>query len=90
MPLTDPEIRAQFPSLLRAIAMADKTTYEHHESRPRDGKAPEGGTIWLTPRELALHALRAMGEETESLYWPFKAPAPAAPQATTEKEDDRG
>jgi hypothetical protein len=77
MPLTDAEIRAQLPSLLRAIAMGDKTTYEHHEPRKRDGKSPEGGTIWLTPRELALTALRAMGEETESLYWPGR-PNPAA------------
>lgn len=74
MPLTDEEIRAQLPPLLRAIAMGDKTTYQHHEVRPRDGRAPEGGTIWLTPRELALEALKALGEETESLYWPFRAP----------------
>ena len=63
------EIRAQLPALLRAIAMSDRTTYEHHEKRPRDGKKPEGGTIWLTPREMAIAALRAMGEETDSLYW---------------------
>ena len=66
----------QLPALLRTIAMNDRTTYEHHESRPRDGREPEGGTIWLTPREMAIDALKALGEETESLYWPFRAPAP--------------
>jgi hypothetical protein len=75
MPLADQKAY----DLLRAIAMADKTTYRHHEPRKLDGKRPEedgGGTIWLTPRELALNALRAMGEETESLYFPFRAETP--------------
>jgi len=45
---------------LRAICRADRTTYNHHERRPWDGKAPReaGGTIWLTPREQAARALR--------------------------------
>jgi hypothetical protein len=87
--LTDAEILAQLPAMLRAIAMADKTTYAHHEKRPRDGKKPEGGTIWLTPRELALHALRVMGEETESLFWPFRAPEPAALAATNPEPETK-
>lgn len=72
MPLTNQQI----VSVFRAVAMNDRTHYEHHEARPRDGRVPgedgASGTIWLTPRELALAALRAMGEETDTLYWPFR------------------
>lgn len=66
---------------LRLIALSDKTAYEHHEKRYQDGKLPEtvGGTIWLTPREVALRALEAMGEETRSLYWPFTADGEVSP-----------
>jgi hypothetical protein len=78
---TENDERAQTISLLRAIAMADKARYEHHEKRERDGKRPEGGTIWLTPRQMALRALERMGEETESLYFPFRTP-PAPAQET--------
>ncbi len=65
--------RETLVSALRTIALSDKTAYEHHEKRYQDGKLPEtvGGTIWLTPRVVALRTLEAMGEETESLYWPF-------------------
>jgi hypothetical protein len=60
---------------LRTIAMNDRTTYEHHEPRPRDGKSPKeaGGTIWTTPRQVALACLEKLGQETQSLYWPFTA-----------------
>jgi hypothetical protein len=48
---------------LQSIVRNDKTDYRHHESRPWDGRKPgaEGGSIWLTPRELATRALRQMG-----------------------------
>lgn len=57
--------RATFESLantLRAICRADRTTYNHHEARAWDGQPPRenGGTIWLTPREQAAHALRRL------------------------------
>lgn len=43
---------------LERCARNDKTTYEHHEPRP-DGTRPKesGGTIFLTPREIASAAL---------------------------------
>ena len=65
---------------LRAIAMNDRTTYDHHEKRPRDGRAPgeDGGTIWITPREIAIGALKAMGYDTAALYWPFKPTEPVS------------
>lgn len=49
--------------LLMAIWLADRTTYEHHEARKRDGKPPkeDGGTRWKTPAELAHRGLQAMG-----------------------------
>lgn len=41
-------------SKFEAITRNDKTKYDHHQPRP-DGELPktEGGTIWLTPKELA-------------------------------------
>lgn len=44
---------------LRAITLADKTTYEHHEPRKCDGALPriEGGTCWRTPRQLSERAI---------------------------------
>jgi hypothetical protein len=88
MPLTDAEKIAQMTKAFRYVALADRTTYEHHEKRPRDGKRPEeiGGTIWLTPREVALDVLKGLGEEIESLYWPFRAP----PSASGGKGDGSG
>jgi hypothetical protein len=49
---------------LRRCARNDKSQYAHHEARPFDGRKPgtreQGGTIWLTPREIAR---RALGED---------------------------
>ena len=44
---------------LEDCAQLDLTHYEHHQPR-RDGREPkeDGGTIWLTPREIATRALR--------------------------------
>jgi len=55
--------RARLVAMLRDIYRNDRTHYEHHEPRSWDGKTPDSydGTIWLTPREIAVHALRAMG-----------------------------
>lgn len=49
------------------IIDVDKTCYRHHEARP-DGKLPreDGGTIWLTPKEMAKNALSATQEQTEA------------------------
>ncbi len=43
---------------LQGVIENDKTTYRHHEPR-RDGMKPgkDGGTIWLTPTEIAKRAL---------------------------------
>jgi hypothetical protein len=56
--------RDQLVSMLLTIVRNDKTTYEHHEKRRWDGRDPseDGGTIWLTPREMARNALRLLGE----------------------------
>lgn len=43
---------------LRNAARNDKTRYNHHETRPFDGKKPSPGTIWLTPREIARSVLQ--------------------------------
>lgn len=49
--------------ILQAIVRNDRSNYRHHEPRPWDDRRPdvEGGTIWLTPKELATRALRRMG-----------------------------
>ena len=49
--------------LLQEIVRNDATYYAHHEPRRWDGRKPSerGGTIWLTPKELATGALRALG-----------------------------
>lgn len=49
---------------LQAIVENDLTTYEHHQKR-RDGKrprdlGPDAGTCFLTPREIALAALKRL------------------------------
>lgn len=51
--------------MLQTIYRCDKTRYDHHEKRTWDGKLPEdeGGTIWLTPREMAGQALRFLGAD---------------------------
>lgn len=44
---------------LRDAARNDNTAYDHHQPRRWDGRPPDidGGTIWLTPREIARYAL---------------------------------
>lgn len=53
---------AELEEILVAIIAVDKTRYDHHEPRP-DGVKPRdgvgGGSCWLTPKELAMDALRA-------------------------------
>ena len=75
MTLTEKQV-AMLIDALRAVAMNDKTAYEHHEKRRQDSKRPEtaGGTIWLSPREIALETLKSIGEEVDSLFWPFEKP----------------
>lgn len=43
---------------LQNVIKNDKTYYNHHDPRP-DGRLPkeDGGTIWLTPKEIAKRAL---------------------------------
>jgi hypothetical protein len=56
---------------LRSVVMNDKTQYKHHQTRTFDGKRPNeitaGNTIWLTPREIALRALAAVGVDVRDL-----------------------
>ncbi len=42
------------------IIKNDSTHYNHHQPRQFDGRTPkeDGGTIWLTPKEIARRALR--------------------------------
>jgi hypothetical protein len=43
---------------LKAIVCNDATKYQHHQVRPSDGASPGPfGTIWKTPREIALEGL---------------------------------
>jgi len=59
----------QLEGLVRAlqnIVRLDATSYEHHQPRRWDGKTPDevsGGTIWLTPREIARGWLKRLGAE---------------------------
>lgn len=46
--------------VLSDIIRNDKTFYLHHEARPWDGRNPDGGTIWKTPREIAAAVLRSL------------------------------
>ena len=56
---------------LRWCALNDSSHYEHHDPRPFDGKGPEpDGTIWFTPRQIALRALRALGQDVTELMKP--------------------
>ena len=50
--------RDRLREALKMCLQNDKTYYNHHEPR-RDGTKPDdvGGTIWLTPREIARAAL---------------------------------
>jgi hypothetical protein len=53
---------------MESIIANDKTTYQHHEARRSDGLTPreaEGGTIFLTPKEIARAALTAWEEATK-------------------------
>lgn len=46
---------------LRLMARCDRSKpYEHHEPRHFDNRLPRdaGGTVWLTPREIARNFLR--------------------------------
>jgi hypothetical protein len=57
----DPE---QLVKLLQAIVRNDETHFEHHQPRRWDGKKPSeagGGSIFLTPREMARRALKFLG-----------------------------
>lgn len=54
----------QLVAMLQIIVRNDETHFEHHQARRWDGKKPReagGGTIWLTPREMAISALRYLG-----------------------------
>jgi len=66
--------RAILIDALRSCAMNDKSKYYHHQPRARDGKLPkeEGGTIWKTPREIALDTLKGIGVDTASLFPPYE------------------
>ena len=50
--------RERLREAMQTIVQVDKTRYEHHEPRP-DGALPrtDGGTCWLTPKEIARAAL---------------------------------
>lgn len=56
--------REQLVAMLQEIVRNDTTRYDHHEARRWDGRTPDskGGTIWLTPKEMARQALRYLGE----------------------------
>jgi hypothetical protein len=54
----------QIIELLQAIVRNDETYFTHHQARRWDGKEPTEvgrGTIFLTPKEMAMRALRRMG-----------------------------
>lgn len=61
------KVEGSFVENLQAIYRNDKTRYQHHEDRPWDGLRPGesvfGGSIWLTPRELAGRMLVSLGAE---------------------------
>ena len=50
---------AMLEKALRDAARNDNSRYEHHQRREWDRRFPaeDGGTIWLTPREIARRAL---------------------------------
>ena len=53
--MTTSDYRKAFES----IVANDMTVFRHHQKR-RDGKKPQPGTIWLTPREIAGNMLALM------------------------------
>lgn len=53
----------QIVAMLQTIVRNDETRFEHHQPRRWDGKRPTGGTIWLTPREMARRALDFLGAD---------------------------
>ena len=59
----DEEQTKQIIALLQEVVRNDETRFSHHQPRRFDGKDPKaaGGTIWLTPREMARRALRKLG-----------------------------
>ena len=60
---------------LQTIVRNDATAYEHHQPRRWDGRTPdaEGGTIWLTPREMARQLLKILGAEVPDMFLEMKA-----------------
>lgn len=56
----------QIIELLQTIVRNDETYFAHHQARRWDGKEPSevgGGTIFLTPRELATAGLRRLNAQ---------------------------
>lgn len=60
---------------LQTIVRNDTTAYEHHQPRRWDGKTPDedGGTIWLTPREMARQMLSILGAEVPDAFVEMRA-----------------
>lgn len=60
---------------LQAIVRNDATSYQHHEPRRWDGRTPDadGGTIWLTPREIARQMLTLLGAEVPDAFAELRA-----------------
>ncbi len=60
-------VHASIVDDLQAIVRNDKTHYDHHDRREWDGLAPGesifGGSIWLSPREIARSILTVIGAE---------------------------
>lgn len=57
---------AKLANALQSVIENDKTYYNHHDPRP-DGRLPKenGGTIWLTPKEIARRALSPSKETSD-------------------------
>lgn len=66
--------RNEYLALLRSIVRNDQSaTYAHHERRAWDNACPRdidptGPTRWLTPREIAIAAIRAMDEQAPDSF----------------------
>lgn len=64
--ITIPFDREELVDFLQEIVRNDATYYEHHQERRWDGRKPRevsDGTIWLTPKEMAIGALRHLGAD---------------------------
>lgn len=61
----------RYREALESVIQNDKTYYNHHEPRPYDDKVPkeDGGTIWMTPRQVAERRLKCSSVETEKAVW---------------------